>query len=112
MATNPFKEMSEKEKAPKFKYKVLINTSDLANADYDGNACVEIYGSKGKTPLYEVSGPFKRGMVRRSSMPSPPPPPFAAEEPCSPLHGLLLLLFLLPLLFLITAVTCSCVPWG
>lgn len=45
-------------------HQVLINTSDIPNADYDGDACIELYGSGGKTSLFEVSGPFKRGAVR------------------------------------------------
>uniref|UniRef100_A0A061R661 Lipoxygenase homology domain-containing protein 1-like n=1 Tax=Tetraselmis sp. GSL018 TaxID=582737 RepID=A0A061R661_9CHLO len=49
---------------PDFKYKIMIGTSDQPNADYDGSASIEIHGSKGKTPIFDLPGPFRRGVAK------------------------------------------------
>mmetsp|Transcript_33195 Transcript_33195/g.94022 ORF Transcript_33195/g.94022 Transcript_33195/m.94022 type:complete len:997 (-) Transcript_33195:125-3115(-) len=43
------------------KYEITINTSDLPAADYEYDACIELFGTFGKSQLITIPGPFKRG---------------------------------------------------
>jgi hypothetical protein len=61
--------MSRRVLTPAYSFSALLvqiwlsTSSAESNADYDGDAAIQLYGSEAKTALLELPGPFKGGSV-------------------------------------------------